>query len=655
MDSLNRIKGQFGRIALLLGAFSLVVNVLMLTLPLYMLQIYDRVLPARSGETLFFLTVMALAALAIMGAIEAVRAILASRVAARLETTLGGAALRQSLDHKRLGTAPQQAGTAQEVQPLRDLAGLRAFIGSRMVFSVMDLPFTPLFLGLLFILHPLLFAITLAGAVALVALAWFSEKITAQANRAAQAAQNDALASAETLVRNAHTVRAMGMQDNAVALWGGHAADALNAQSEMERRAAWLSGLSRAIRMGLQVAILGVGAGLVLGGSLTPGVIFAASIISARGLQPLDQVIGNWKQSVQVLNAWRSLETALKDAPTNAKRTHMETPKGDIRVDGAVVLGARDMAVPPILNRIVFGLKPGEVLGVVGPSGSGKSTLARLLVGAQQPQAGTVRIDGTELAHWDHAQLGASLGYLGQEVELLPGTVAQNIARLAPVPNDAMVLDAARRAQVHELIQGLPEGYDTLIGPGGHGLSGGQRQRVALARAFYGNPPIMVLDEPNANLDDDGEIALQKAITEARQAGVTMVIITQRKQVLNVVDRILRLHKGNVDFFGTRQSFVDALQARRGGQSKTVAANVNPPARRASDAPKGPRIRQGTKPEALPVRASDLTGNAPTPPPPDIVQQPPARQVVTVTPGMDTPSIHEPANTSLRADKPVTS
>ncbi|MEL6503132.1 MAG: type I secretion system permease/ATPase [Pseudomonadota bacterium] len=657
MDSLKRIRGQFTRIAGILGAFSLVVNVLMLTLPLYMLQIYDRVLPARSGETLFFLTLMALAALAVMGLIEAVRAILASRVAARLETNLGGDALRLCLNHRQPNGTHPNGTHGSDVQPLRDLASLRAFIGSRMVFSVMDLPFTPLFMALLFILHPLLFAITAVGAAGLIVLAWFSQKITAEANSTAQAAQNDALASAETLARNAHTVRAMGMQDNAVALWGAHTANSLNAQGDMERRAAWLSGLSRAIRMGLQVAILGVGAGLVLGGAMTPGAIFAASIISARGLQPLDQVIGNWKQTVQAKAAWDNLQTALMSAPEQAQRTAMDTPKGDIAVEGAAVLGARGLAAAadPILNRILFRLAPGEVLGVVGPSGSGKSTLARLLVGAQKPDAGTVRIDGTEIAHWNPAQLGASLGYLGQEVELLPGTVAQNIARLAPNPNAAMVLDAARRAQVHELIQNLPEGYDTIIGPGGHGLSGGQRQRVALARAFYGNPPIMVLDEPNANLDDDGEIALQKAITEARQAGVTMVIITQRKQVLNVVDRILRLHKGNVDFFGTRQAFVDALQSRRAGQSKTVAANVNPPARRAGDAKKGPRIRIGRPAEDLPVRQSDLTGDAPTPKPADISQRPPARQVVSVTPGLATPEQPKANNSQLPTDKPVTS
>ncbi|MEL7272159.1 MAG: ABC transporter transmembrane domain-containing protein, partial [Pseudomonadota bacterium] len=275
MDSLKRIRGQFTRIAGILGAFSLVVNVLMLTLPLYMLQIYDRVLPARSGETLFFLTLMALAALAVMGLIEAVRAILASRVAARLETNLGGDALRLCLNHRQPNGTHPNGTQGSDVQPLRDLASLRAFIGSRMVFSVMDLPFAPLFMGLLFILHPLLFAITAAGAAALVVLAWFGQKMTAEASGLTQSAQNDALTSAETLARNGHTVRAMGMQDNAVALWGSHTANSLNAQGEMERRAAWLSGLSRAIRMGLQVAILGVGAGLVLGGSMTPGAIFA--------------------------------------------------------------------------------------------------------------------------------------------------------------------------------------------------------------------------------------------------------------------------------------------------------------------------------------------------------------------------------------------
>ena len=384
--------------------------------------------------------------------------------------------------------------------------------------------------------------------------------------------------SAQSMSRNAHALRAMGMGDDAIALWGTNNALSLDAQGDVDTRNAILSGLSRTIRMGLQIAILGVGALLVLKNEMTPGMIFASSIIAGRGLQPIDQVIGGWRHFATTWRSWGSLKKALEEVGDESEKTTMHEPRGEVSVDGVLVIAPRGISAPPIINRVSFTLQPGEVLGIVGPSGSGKSTLARLLVGAQQPQAGTIRIDGTDIQNWDSTQMGKHIGYLGQEMELLPGTVTQNIARLARKPDGRAVLEAAQKAQVHQLIQGLPQGYDTLIGPGGMGLSGGQRQRIGLARAFFGNPQIMILDEPNANLDDDGELALQRAMLSARESGITMVIITQRKQVLNGVDKILRMHQGNVDFFGTRQEFVNALQARRAKrQGKSQTPNrVNP-------------------------------------------------------------------------------
>ncbi len=576
MKSLENAKSQFRRILFLLIGFSFVVNMLMLTMPLYMLQIYDRILPSQSMDTLTFLSIIAGGALVVLGLLEAVRAVLASRAAARMEAILGADALRVSMLKSRLSEA--------NIQPMRDLANIRSFVSSRMVFALLDIPFAPIFIGILYIIHPTLFWLTLAGTVVLFLIAILNQKVTEEPSVSAATHQVNAMMIAQSMSRNAHALRAMGMGDDAIALWGANNSLSLNAQGNVDTRNAILSGLSRTIRMGLQIAILGVGALLVLRNEMTPGMIFASSIIAGRGLQPIDQVIGGWRQFATTWRSWKNLKRVLVEVGDEGEKTAMDAPKGEISVDAALVLAAGGVSTPPIINRISFAIDPGDVLGIIGPSGSGKSTLARLLVGAQQPQAGVIRIDGTDIQNWDTAELGQHIGYLGQEMELLPGTVTQNIARLAPKPDGRAVLEASQKAQVHQLIQGLPQGYDTVIGPGGMGLSGGQRQRIGLARAFYGNPQIMILDEPNANLDEVGELALHRAMLSARESGITIIIITQRKPVLNGVDKILRMHQGNVDFFGTRQEFVKALQDRKAKQKdNSQSSNSDDPGSEAPD------------------------------------------------------------------------
>ncbi|MGI9365984.1 MAG: type I secretion system permease/ATPase [Rhizobiaceae bacterium] len=569
MDKLSRARAQFTRVLVLLGGFSLIVNLLLLAMPLYMLQIYDRILPARSMDTLLFLSIIVAGALVVLGLLEAVRAILASRAAARLEANLGAEALRSSLGASRNGEA--------DIDAVRNLAAVRQFITSRMIFSLLDFPFAPIFIGILYVIHPTLFWLTLAGAVVLLILAVVNQQVTKNVSANASGQQASSLVVAQSMARNSDSLTAMGMEKNAVSLWGRYNSRSLINQGSADYRNAVLTGISRTIRMGLQVAVLGVGAVLVLNHEMTAGMIFAASIISGRALQPIDQVIGGWKQFAATWGAWKSLESSLEKSGAEKERTLMDAPQGRIQVDNALVLGPSGTAATPLLNRISFDLRPGKVLGVVGPSGSGKTTLARLLVGAQVPNSGQVRIDGAEVENWNREQLGQHIGYLGQDVEMLPGTIKENIARLADKPDDIAVLDAARKAQVHALIQNLPQGYDTMIGPGGMGLSGGQRQRIGLARAFYGNPQIMVLDEPNANLDDDGELALQKAIEAASAAGVTVVMVTQRKRILNSVDLILRLHSGTLDYFGTKNDFVALLQEKRRGLMEVAQKIKAPP------------------------------------------------------------------------------
>ena len=557
MKNLDRARSHFRRVLFLLAAFSLVVNLLLLAMPLYMLQIYDRILPSRSMDTLLFLSIIAGGALIVLGLLEAVRSVLASRAGARLEADLGTDALLASMERSRNGET--------DIETVRHLATVRQFISSRMLFALLDFPFAPIFIAILYIIHPTLFWLTLAGAAVLFVLAIINQRLSRGASNRASENLGSAMSMAQSLARNAHTLQSMGMTQDGVRLWGRNNSQALIHQGTVDFRSAIMTGISRAFRMGLQIAILGVGALLVLNYEMTAGMIFAASIISGRALQPIDQVIGGWRQFAMTLESWRALKAALAKHSGDADeaKTLMQEPEGHIAVKDALVLNPSGMGAAPILNRISFELQPGTVLGVVGPSGSGKSTLARLIVGVQKPNSGTIRIDGTEVQNWNNEQLGRNIGYLSQDVELLPGTVKENIARLSDQPDDLAVLDAARKAQVHALIQNLPQGYDTRIGPGGLGLSGGQRQRIGLARAFYGDPKIMVLDEPNANLDDDGELALRKALAATRSAGVTVIIVTQRKQVLNVVDKILRLHSGSLDYLGTREEFAQILQQRR--------------------------------------------------------------------------------------------
>ena len=578
MEIWTRAKSELYRVIGLLAFFSFFVNLLLLVMPLYMLQIYDRILPSQSLETLTFLSIIAVAALVLLGFLEAVRAIIGARVGARLEVRLGEEALRHSIEQSR-----QSGGS---VKITRDLATVRGFVSSKAIFALLDFPFSPLFVGLLYFIHPVLFWMTTAGAVVLVIIAIVNQKLIAKPSMQAAGAQQQALRTARSLAANSDSVRAMGMSQSGTAVWGQANAKALTIQEVVDRRNAILSGLSRAIRMGLQIGILGVGAYLVLQGEMSAGMIFAASIISGRGLQPIDQLVGGWRQITAANRAWTDLKQAFDAMPPRQTRTAHAPPTGAVTVEN-VVVSAPGSGRPPILNHVNLAFDAGDMVAVIGASGSGKSTLSRVLVGAQKPTAGTVRIDGTDLDHWQPEQLGAAIGYLEQNVELFSATVKQNIARLDRQAPDPAVLDAAAKANVHELIQSLPDGYETMLGPDGMVLSGGQAQRVALARAFYGNPPIMVLDEPNAHLDPIGDAALSKALEEAKAAGATVFLVTQRANIISSVDKIVRLKDGAVEFSGTVAEFEARLAE---GKKKRQPHG---------DAPEPARIAPGHRQHAL--------------------------------------------------------
>lgn len=549
-----------------IGIFSAAANILVLTVPLYLLQIYDRVLVSSSAETLIYISLMALAALAVLGVMEVVRAQYAARVAARVDAAIGTDVFLSAMEGQRAGLG--------DVQPLRDLATLRGFLSSRVLFFLFDLPFALLFIGLMWLIHPVLFAITLAGAALMVAVALANQLATSRSSRDAAETLGATMGLAQTFARSFETVRALGMVGNTVELWGGRFAASLAAADRVNKANAFWGGLSRTIRMILQIAMLGVGGWLVLGGEMTAGMIFASSIISGRVLQPLDQIIGAWRQIVEAARAWGRVATLprMKQAGVDAGKLSLPAPQGAVRAEDVVYLPPdAGPNASPLIKRVSFDIGPGEMVAVTGPSQAGKSTLARLIVGAIRPFAGALRIDGAEIASWDRDELGRHVGYLPQEVELFPGTIAQNIARFDPEPADEAVVAAARRAHAHELVLRQKAGYATVIGPGGVRLSGGERQRIGLARALYGDPRLIVLDEPNAHLDAQGDAALEKAVLDARERGATVLIVTHRPAIAEKCDRILMLRDGQVELFGPAAEVLSRLAQERQRKDAVVA------------------------------------------------------------------------------------
>ncbi len=553
----NQVDRILRRSAVEIGIFSAATNVLVLVVPLYLLQVYDRVLVASSSETLIYISLLALAALLVLGVLEVVRSQYASRMAARLDATIGADVFAAAM------TGPRAA--VGDVQPLRDLAIVRGFLSSRTLFFLFDLPFAPFFIALLWFIHPLLFWLTVAGAALMLGVAGLNQLATGRSGRKAADEQAAAMASAQSFARGYETVRALGMAGSAAELWGRQFAASLGAADGVNRTNALFGGVSRTIRMLLQIAMLGFGAWLVLAGEMTAGMIFASSIVSGRALQPLDQIIGAWRQVVEAARAWRRVK-ALPGVGAAEPRVGVDLPEptGALQLDDVTYLppGA-DAGTQPIIRRVSIKVKAGETVAVVGPSQAGKSTLARLIVGAIAPHSGTVRLDGADIRNWDPDDLGRHVGYLPQEVELFPGTVAQNVARFDPEAKDEEIVAAAQRAQAHEVILRQKLGYATPIGPGGVRLSGGERQRVGLARAFLGAPKLLVLDEPNAHLDLQGEQALEKAVLDARAVGATVIVITHRPAIAARCDRILLLRDGAVELYGPAK---DVLQQLAQGQ-----------------------------------------------------------------------------------------
>ncbi len=549
----NSLKQSFQNIRsafVVVGGFSLVINLLLLVSPIYMLQLYDRVLTSGSRETLIMLTGIALFLLILFGLLEATRNRIMTRAGLGISETIG-----DEVFHSLFNATNQT--TTQHTQALRDIETIRQFFSSSQVFAFFDSPWAPIFIGLIFILHPWLGFIALGGAMSILTLMLVTEFVARKPLSQAAKHSIRSFAFAESSLRNADVLKAMGMFDGICQQWKRHFTPMTAWQTRASEKVSTLLSLSKALRFMLQVAILGTGAWLALDGAITAGVIVAASIMMGRALSPIEQAIGAWRSFVNARSAYRRLQDVLDKNPTLKESLSLPRPQGKLVVENLSFVGSD--ANRPVLQGLNFELEAGELLGVVGSSAAGKSTLAKVLMGVIKASRGQARLDGADMSQFNDQDRNAYLGYLPQDVELFDGNVMDNIARFAPEADQKMILEATRIAGCHELILQLPQGYETQIGEDGIRLSGGQRQRIALARAVYGLPAFIVLDEPNSNMDAQGEIALLNCLRYLKHRKITVIIIAHGNRVVDMIDKILILEKGHMVKFGPRQQILNQI------------------------------------------------------------------------------------------------
>ncbi len=532
------------------AAFSGVINLLYLTPSIYMLQVYDRVLTSRSEMTLIVLTVLTVGLFLLMGIIENFRAAVLIRVGNALDEVLS----------KRVFTAAFErnlrVGGGNAAQAMTDLTQIRQFFTGNGLFAFLDAPWLPIYLIVIFFFHPLLGWFSLIGALLIVILAIISDRATrkplAEANMAAVASNQYV----NSNLRNAEVIEAMGMLPNLMSRWYKLQARMLERQSYASDRGATTVAITKMVRLTLQSGILGLGALLVIEGQASPGIMIAASILMGRALAPVELLIGTWKGFASAKTSYERLKELLTDFPVRSEGMSLPRPRGIVTAENIYITPPR--AQVAVIKGLNFTFGPAEIIGIIGPSASGKSTLARAMVGVWPTQVGKMRLDGADIFTWNKSEVGPAIGYLPQDVELFDGTIAENISRFGEIDSER-VIAAAKACGVHEMILHFPKGYDTHIGEAGGALSGGQRQRIALARAIYDRPALVVLDEPNSNLDDQGEAALVNAVVEMKRQGSTIVLITHRTSVLRAVDKLMLLRDGQIQMFGPRDEVLAAL------------------------------------------------------------------------------------------------
>ncbi|MCV6590009.1 MAG: type I secretion system permease/ATPase [Marinobacterium sp.] len=537
---------------MVVGLFSMCINLLMLVPSFYMLQVYDRVVTSGSESTLVMLTLIMAMLMIAMGSLEWVRSRILVRVSARIDSHLNtrvyNAAFKQAL---------YTGNAAQGSQPVQDLTGLRQFMTGNGLFAFFDAPWIPLYLAVMFMFHPLFGWVGVAAAVILVVIAIINEKMTSKPLQEANKEQVGATAAMNRNLTNAEVVESMGMLSNVRARWYERHLKVMSWQSNASERASAIMAFSKTTRLMVQSLILGLGAYLAIQQEITPGLMIAGSILLGRALAPIDQMIGAWKGFVGARAQFNRLDEMMNKMPEEQEKMSLPAPKGEIRFEAAVVAppGSRN----PVIKGVTFQVMPGDSVGILGPSAAGKSTLARALLGIWPTLQGKVRLDGADVFAWDREELGPHIGYLPQDIELFEGSISENIARFGQVDPEKVVT-AAKSAGVHEMVLALPNGYDTIIGAGGGGLSGGQRQRIGLARALYGDPKLVVLDEPNSNLDDVGERALAMALVGLRERGSTVFVITHKVGVLSQLEKLLVLKEGQLHLYGPRDEVLHRMQ-----------------------------------------------------------------------------------------------
>lgn len=533
------------------AAASGLVNLLMLVGPIFMLQVYDRVLPSRSISTLVGLALIALVLLILQAVVDLLRSRLLSRMSEAFDE-----ALREDAFDCVHHTAITKSN-ADGLQIMRDLDTVRGFVGGSGLVAVCDLPWTPLYIVICTLFHPLMGFAVASGAIALGLITFAAEIFTRAPTQSLVVLASSRRMAAETAHHHAEVVHAMGLRRRMSDRWIQRTQDFLDGQREVSDLNGVFGSVSRLLRMVLQSGVLAIGAWLVINQQATAGVMLAATILSIRALAPIELAIANWRGFIAARESFRRLRETFEAMPAKPTMTPLPAPKRDLRVTSVSLAAPGTERL--VVYEVSFALKAGGAVAIVGPSGSGKSTLARALVGVVAPLRGVIRIDGASLAQWDQIALGPSIGYLPQDVGLFRGTVAENIARFAPIASPERLIDAANQAGVHEMILRLPKGYETEVGDGGLMLSGGQRQRIALARALYGNPFLVVLDEPNSNLDSEGERALIRAIGAIRARGGIAIIVAHRPTLLAAVDHMLVLNEGRMQAFGTTAQVLPLL------------------------------------------------------------------------------------------------
>lgn len=558
--ALKACKGSF----ISVGVFSLFVNALMLVPTFYMLQVYGRVLTSGSLTTLAMLTIVMVVLTVTTGLLEWIRSRIMVRVSTKLDVILSRDVYRASFKQ-----ALATGGMNASAQPLTDLTSLRQFLTGNGVFAFFDAPWLPIYVAVMFMFHPWYGWMAIGCAIVLICLAYANEKVTGKS--IADANRENIAASLYTTknLRNAEVIESMGMLNSLINRWSLRQKKVLLLQSIASDNGGIVTSTSKTFRVMVQSLILGLGAYLAVNHEISPGLVIAGSVLLGRALAPIDLIIGSWKGFIAARGQYDRLNEILSKLQSEPERMPLPAPEGHVTVENMIVGAPGSRSA--IIKGISFAVQAGTVVGVIGPSASGKSTLARALLGIWPPQHGSVRLDGADISNWDKTELGPHIGYLPQDIELFEGTISENIARFGDVDAE-LVVQAAKVSGVHDMILLLPNGYDTIIGSEGVNLSGGQRQRIGLARAIYGAPKMIILDEPNSNLDEVGERALSYALEYLKATGATIFVITHRTNILSQLDRLLVMKDGLLSMYGPSEQVIAELSAKAKNQQK--ATNV---------------------------------------------------------------------------------